>query len=107
MRGVDCVDEVGLGAQLWIVSAKAGLRGGCGLCRRDLFCARLACGGGISFARGCGLWGEGWIGARLWFVSERLGLARGCGLWGEVGAGARLWIVSAKLGLARGIIETA
>ncbi|MFR2461215.1 MAG: hypothetical protein ACLTAN_05060 [Christensenellaceae bacterium] len=42
----------------------------CGLCRRGLdWGAALVCGG------------EGWIGARMWFVGARLDLARGvdCG----------------------------
>lgn len=42
-RGVDCVDEVRLGACLWIVGAGVGLG------------ARLWIVG--CFARGCGLWG--------------------------------------------------
>ncbi len=70
--------------------------------------------------------GEVGVGARLWIVGARFGLARGCELcrrgWGwceavncvgEVGVGARLWFVSAGVGLAqgcelaRGVIETA
>ena len=58
---VDCVGEVGVGA-------------------------RLDCGGEVGFvsvrfglARDMDCVDEGWIGARLWIVSARLGLGQGCG----------------------------
>ena len=67
---VDCVDEVRLGARLWIVSVMVG------------FGARLwIVGARVGLGRGCGLWGQGleWDAA--------------VDCVDEVGLGARLWIV--------------